>query len=159
MQPGPTSQTEAAHTAGFTLLEMLCVLAVIGLILAIAAPAPNNTSASGLRSLSIATAALLKSDRTAALKTGESIATQVDVDQLVFRSGASNRVLAIPPGVKVSTALARRCDRSATKGTIIFFPDGASCGGVITLERSGDAYEVRVNWYTGLPTTVRISSR
>ena len=135
---------------GFALIEMLCVLAIIGMLAAIILPAiPRATSRAKLESYAIATAALLKADRSAALRRQIQVATQVDAASRSIRSGVSNRVIRLPSDVALDAVLASRCaDRSAGR-SIDFFPSGMSCGGVIALSRPGMGVEVRVNWLTG----------
>jgi general secretion pathway protein H len=136
---------------GFALIEMLCVLAIIGLLAAIILPAvPRATSRAKLESYAVETAALLKADRTAALRRQIQVATQVDAEARSIRSGVTGRVIRFPADVVIDTFLASRCaDRSAGGRSIDFFPSGMSCGGTIALARPGMGYEVRVNWLTG----------
>lgn len=135
---------------GFALIEMLCVLAIIGMLAAIILPAiPRATSRAKLESYAVATAALLKADRSAALRRQIQVATQVDAASRSIRSGVSSRVIRLPNDVVLDAVLASRCaDRSAGR-SIDFFPSGMSCGGVIALSRPGMGVEVRVNWLTG----------
>jgi general secretion pathway protein H len=135
---------------GFALIEILCVLAIIGMLAAIILPAiPRTTTRAKLESYAVATAALLKSDRTAALRRQVQVATQVDAAARSIRSGATGRVIRLPNDVALDAILASRCaDRTAGR-SIDFFPSGMSCGGVIALSRPGMGVEVRVNWLTG----------
>src|ERR1700684_4646175 len=66
----PTRCTEAASRQdGYILLEIVCVLAIIGLLAAIILPAiPRATSRARLEGYAVETAALLKADRNAALR-------------------------------------------------------------------------------------------
>lgn len=136
--------------AGFALIEILCVLAIIGLLAAIILPSvPRATTRARLESYAVETAALLKADRSAALRRHVQITTLVDAEARAIRSGATGRIVRLPNDVTVNTALASRCaDRSAGR-SIDFFPSGMSCGGAIALTRPGIGYEVRVNWLTG----------
>jgi general secretion pathway protein H len=135
---------------GFALIEILCVLAIIGLLAAIILPAiPRATSRARLESYAVETAALLKADRTAALRRRIQVATQVDAATRSIRSGVTGRVIRFPTDVSIDALLAQRCaDRNAGR-SIDFFPTGMSCGGTIALARPGFGYEVRVNWLTG----------
>ncbi len=139
-----------AGTTGFALIEMLCVLAIIGLLAAIILPAiPRATSRAKLESYAMETAALLKADRTAALRRQIQVTTQVDAETRSIRSGVTGRVIRFPADVAIDAYLAARCaDRNAGR-SIDFFPSGMSCGGTIALARPGMGYEVRVNWLTG----------
>ncbi|WP_375414330.1 Tfp pilus assembly protein FimT/FimU [uncultured Bradyrhizobium sp.] len=135
---------------GFALIEMLCVLAIIGLLAAIILPAiPRATSRAKLESYAMQTAALLKADRTAALRRQVQVTTLVDAETRSIRSGVTGRTIRFPADVSLDAYLALRCaDRNAGR-SIDFFPSGMSCGGTIALARPGMGYEVRVNWLTG----------
>jgi general secretion pathway protein H len=140
----------AATTGGFALIEILCVLAIIGLLAAIILPAiPRATSRAKLESYAVETAALLKADRTAALRRQIQVATQVDAQGRSIRSGVTGRVIRFPADVSLDAYLASRCADRAVGRSIDFFPSGMSCGGTIALARPGMGYEVRVNWLTG----------
>jgi len=132
---------------GFTLVEMLCVITILALLAAVAIPAwPRTTSRARLESYAIATAALLKADRNAALRRNSEVATQVSAKSRMVRSGANGRVVRVPDDVDFDALLSARC---AGGSGISFFPSGMSCGGVIALTRQAAGYEVRVNWLTG----------
>ena len=136
--------------AGFALIEIVCVLAIIGLLAAIILPAiPRATTRAKLESYAVQTAALLKADRNAALRGQIQVATQVDADSRSIRSGVTGRVLRLPGDVAVQAILASRCADRLAGHSIDFFPSGMSCGGTIALARPGMGYEVRVNWLTG----------
>ena len=135
---------------GFALIEILCVLAIIGLLVAIILPAiPRATTRSRLESYAVATAALLKADRNAALRRQIPVATQVDAEARSIRSGASGHIIRLPADVSLRTMLASRCADRESGRSIDFFPSGMSCGGVIAMARPGISFEVRVNWLTG----------
>ena len=136
--------------AGFALIEIVCVLAIIGLLAAIILPAiPRATSRARLESYAVQTAAPLKADRSAALRRRIQVATQVDAESRSIRSGVTGRVLRLPGDVAVQAILASRCADRLAGHSIDFFPSGMSCGGTIALARPGMGYEVRVNWLTG----------
>ena len=154
MERQPTSsaaRTKAAAGArGFALIEILCVLAIIGLLAAIILPAiPRTTTRSKLESYAVETAALLKADRNAALRRQARVATEVDAEARAIRSGVSGRIIRLPNDVTMQAMLASRCADRVTGQSIDFFPSGMSCGGTIALLRPGMGYEVRVNWLTG----------
>jgi general secretion pathway protein H len=139
-----------SRSAGFALIEILCVLAIIALLAAIILPAvPRSTTRAKLESLAVQTAAMLKTDRSAALRRHVQVATQVDAPSRLIRSGATGRTLRLPDDVVVEAMLASRCFDRAAGSSIDFFPSGMSCGGVIALARPGMGFEVRVNWLTG----------
>lgn len=136
--------------AGFTLLEIICVLAIIVMLAAIALPAfPRGTSKAMLEAYALETAALLKADRNAAIRRGAAVATDLSAISRTIRSGATGRVLQLPQDVGFNAILASQCERRAAGQAIEFLPSGMSCGGTIFLSRLGTTLEVRVTWLTG----------
>jgi general secretion pathway protein H len=140
----------ASGIEGFTLLEMVCVIAIVAILAAIVVPAlPRGTSRARLESYAIETAAMLMADRNAAIRNRTQITTEVDAPLRIVRSGATGRVIRVPDDVTFDTMLAARCNQRPAGPTIRFFASGMSCGGAIALTRLGVGYEVRVNWLTG----------
>jgi general secretion pathway protein H len=135
---------------GFTLLEMVCVLALIAMMAAVLLPfIPHQTSRSRLQAYALQTATLLKADRNAAIRRGVDVATLVDAGSRSIRSGATADVIRIPDDVRFDALLPQTCNRRAALSTISFFASGMSCGGAIALTRLDAGYEIRVNWLTG----------
>ena len=139
-----------AGERGFTLLEMVCVLAIIALLAAVLLPfIPRETSRSRLQAYALQTATLLKADRNAAITRHTSITTLVDAAGRAIHSGASRTAIRIPDDVRFDALLPQTCRQRAALSSISFFADGMSCGGSIALSRLDTAYEIRVNWLTG----------
>lgn len=137
-------------TVGFTLLEMVAVMAVVALVAAILLPSlPWSTSRQRLGGYAVEAAALLKADRVAAVQRNTLISAQVDAPGHTIRAGSSNRVLVIPADVSFEALLPRTCNERPARSTISFFATGVSCGGTIVLSRLGTGFEIRVNWLTG----------
>ncbi len=135
---------------GFTLLEMVCVLAIIGLLSAVLLPfIPHNTSRSRLQAYALQVATLLKADRNAAVRRGADVATLVDPGSRMIVSGAGKNTLRVPDDVHFDATLPKTCNQKPAFSTISFFANGMSCGGAIALTRFDMGYEVRVNWLTG----------
>jgi general secretion pathway protein H len=144
---------------GFTLLEIVCVLAILAMLAAVLMP--NNlsgTSRPRLEAYALETAAMLKADRTAAVLRRAQIATEVNAPSRFIRSGATGRVVRYPRDVTVEATLPELCHGRPARSTIGFLPSGMSCGGAITLSRLGGGYEIRVNWLTGGTAVVSRSS-
>jgi general secretion pathway protein H len=147
--PAARAETDRGE-AGFALIEILCVLAIIGMLAAIILPAiPRATTRAKLESYAVQTAALLKADRSAALRRHIQVTTRIDAEARAIRSGVTGRILRLPNDVTLDAVLAARCADRIAGHSIDFFPSGMSCGGTIALARPGMGYQVRVNWLTG----------
>jgi len=135
---------------GFTLLEMVCALAIIALMAAVLLPfIPHETSRARLQAYALQVATLLKADRNAAISRSISVATLVDARGRVINSGVSRETIHIPDDVRFDAVLPQTCERQAALSTIRFFANGGSCGGTIALTRFRSNYEIQVNWLTG----------
>ncbi|MGJ4951691.1 prepilin-type N-terminal cleavage/methylation domain-containing protein [Bradyrhizobium sp. HKCCYLS20291] len=135
---------------GFTLLEVVCVIALVAMLAAVALPLlPRNTSRARLHAYALEAASLLKADRNAAIRGGGEMSTLVDAPSRAIRSGATGQAIRIPSDVRFDALLPQTCRRRAVLSTISFFADGTSCGGAVALTGLDSSYEIRVNWLTG----------
>jgi general secretion pathway protein H len=136
--------------AGFTLLEIVCVLAIVALLAAISLPQlPMATSRPRLEAYAIEVAALLNADRNAAVGRRGAVEAVVDAPSRSVRSGSSAQVVQVPEDVDFDALLPQRCNGRPAFSSISFFATGMSCGGTIRLTRLARGVEVRVNWLTG----------
>jgi general secretion pathway protein H len=142
--------SSAGAEDGFTLLEMVCVLAIIGLVAAVLLPSiPRQTSRSRLEAYAIEAATLLKADRNAAIRRSVEVTTRVDAGSRSVRSGANGEIVRLPEDVRFEALLPQNCNNRPVVATISFFASGMSCGGVIALTHLDTSYEIRINWLTG----------
>jgi general secretion pathway protein H len=136
--------------AGFTLIEIVCVLAIIALLASVVLPAfPRATSRPRLEAYALEVAAILTADRSAAIRRHTEIATVLDAGANAIRSGAGGRSARFPRDVVFNALLAQTCNGRDGGSTIAFFANGMSCGGSIGVRRGNVGFEIRVNWLTG----------
>jgi general secretion pathway protein H len=136
--------------AGFTLLELVCVLAIVAMLAAISLPRlPMATSRPRLEAYAFEVAALLKADRNAAVGRRGVVDAAIDAPGRLIRSGSSAQIVHVPDDVDFDALLPQRCNGQPAFSTISFFATGMSCGGTIRLTRLDQGIEVRVNWLTG----------
>jgi general secretion pathway protein H len=148
------------RSAGFTLIEVICVLAIIALLVSLVLPAiPRATSRARLEAYALEVASLLTADRTAAIRRRAEIATALDARSRIIRSGAGAGRIQLPRDVAFDALLAQTCNGRNAGTTIAFFPSGMSCGGTIELRRGNVGYQVRVNWLTGGAEVVSLDAK
>lgn len=146
----PFSRVERGQCArGFTLLEMLAVILLIG----IAAAAVAISVAHGLASARINAAAgelaaSLRATRTQAIVHGQQRVFELNA-QGEFYHGADQREVRLPKGLQLSVTSAASDQTGGQIARIRFFPDGSSTGGRITLRSGQREWHVNVSWLTG----------
>jgi len=142
-----------ARGRGFTMVELLVVMAIAALLLT-AVPPLISAAFPGveLKAAARRTAAALRLARESAIRTGADAALVVDVQERTFAL-TGMRTLSLPSQVHVKLNAASREMLDDRRGAVRFFPDGSSTGGVIILTRDtangGAGYQVGVNWLTG----------
>lgn len=136
---------------GFTLLELLVVLAIMALALAVAQPLIGRT-ADRLRLESAQTALLnaLKTTRAAAIIRGTEAALVIDLNARTFRSPALPAAM-LPAKVELALKVAGLETTDRSHAEIRFYPDGSSTGGDLTLRLEDRVARLCVHWLTGLP--------
>jgi general secretion pathway protein H len=139
-----------ARESGFTLIEMVAVLAIVAMLAALVMPSwPSGTSRPQLEAYALEIAALLKADRRAALRMRSRVETLVSPPTREVVSGAGAGAVRLPEDIAFDAVVAETCAGRENGSTIDFLPSGMSCGGTIALARPGAAIHVRVNWITG----------
>jgi general secretion pathway protein H len=135
---------------GFTLLELLFVLALMVLMLALVPPLlTGSVSGAQLKAAARELAAGLSQARSEAILRQRDAVLVLDVDRRSYQITGTARVFRLPEKLdfKLYTAQSELAGGSA--GAIRFFPDGSSTGGRITVSAGERSFGVDVDWLTG----------
>lgn len=135
--------------AGFTLLEMIVVLAIIGLALALVVPnigqgpgryAVASTARDIAGALRLARDRAITQDRT----------VQFIAEQSAFSVNGDGDLQRVPRGIALGVVGAEREEEpNGRTDTIRFFPDGSSSGGRIDVTGAAAHYSVSIEWLNG----------
>jgi general secretion pathway protein H len=132
----------AADCAGFTLLEMIVVLVILGLALGvIAARGPMRSRGVELRAAAQDLAQSLRAARGQAIAAGSAV--DVRLEPGGFRIG-KGRLHGLP-GMSIAASTLGGEARNAVR----FAPDGSSSGAIIALTDQVSRIRVAVDWLTG----------
>ena len=152
MTDAPRTNARADATAGFTLVEMLVVLAIMALVAAIAAPGlVSNYRTKNLETLAGEITMRLRLSRTSAIATARPKQVVVDLGARAFRFGERD-TLTLPDDVKMTVTTGQETVIADRQTVLTFLPDGSASGMDIALERKGRTARIAVNWLTGLST-------
>lgn len=136
---------------GFSLLEMLVVLVVLGLSLAVASSVLKSHRSPSLSSIGGQILALLSEARLKAITRTTTTAVEINLEEKTFKLLGDNRTLLLPEAFEMVATVGRETIRNGSTGAIIFSPDSTSTGGEITVkDRSGRSIHLVTNWLTGL---------
>lgn len=152
MKTAPRASRRADATAGFTLAEMLVVLAIMAVVAAIAAPGiAGNYRTKTLETLTSEITTRLRLSRTSAIATAKP--RQIILDP---RAGAirfdERDTLILPEDVKMTVTTGEETTVADRQAILTFLPDGSASGMEIDLQRKGQIARIEVNWLTGLST-------
>ncbi len=144
------ARAAARDASGFTLLELLIVLMLMGLITALTIPVfSGSVSTTQLRSAAREVAAGLRLARDQAIAQKSEAVLELDVTGRAFRVLPDPRVHALPAGIDIKLFTAQSDLVNDRVGAIRFYPDGGSNGGRVTLAAGERKYDVDVDWLTG----------
>lgn len=138
------------NARGFTLLEMLIVLTLMGLLVAIVIPMfGNGVSTTELKSDARAVAAGLRQARGQAIAQRGEAVLMLDLGAHSFSVPPDPRVHKLAQQLELKLFTAQSDLVNDNVGAIRFFADGGSNGGRITLASGERKFNVDVDWLTG----------
>jgi general secretion pathway protein H len=158
-EPGagsPLTLPAAAKSGGFSLIELLVVLAVLGfvLVLVLGYRAPWSSGLS-LQATAGELASGLRLARSQAIADNRPVAFALDLAGHRYRVGG-DPPRNLPPKLSVGLVTVNGEKRSGVAGDIRFNPDGSSTGGRITLADGDRKLAVGVDWLTGRVTVADV---
>lgn len=135
--------------SGFTLIELIVALAVASLAVSLVPVGFSKLSdAVSYRSAVHEILAGLKAARVLAIREGRSVAFSLDVESASYRV-EGGRSGTLPGGLDLGMIVGRSADGSQS-GRIVFYPDGSSTGGSVSIGRqAGNGTRLRVDWLLG----------
>ena len=137
---------DTKSSAGFTLVELLVVMGIMGLVLVVVVNARPKVAATRIAVTARAVGATLQLARAQAMASNTEMVFRIDTDRLQF--GLPRAMHSLPKGMTVAMTVAE-AERVENVGGIRFFPDGQSSGGEIALTLDGRSARIAVNWLTG----------
>ena len=138
-----SSAGSAGHpAAGFTLLELMVVLAILGLALAIVpANLMNATGAQALKADVRTVISGLRYARTRAIAANEPVALVIDPQAAQLSLDGRQQIGVLSKSTRLGAA--------NQPIAVQFYPDGGSSGGELLLSYEEEEYRLTVNWLTG----------
>lgn len=142
--------------SGFSLLEMLVVIMIIALTAVISFASMHVRKSDRSVGFTVREVAhLAQAIRIEAISKNRRLPLNIDIQRRVVSDGAGKRQVIIPESMDVEFLTGKSLVRSTEAASIVFFPDGSSSGGAVTLsDRAGETFTLRVPWTTGIATIV-----
>jgi general secretion pathway protein H len=135
---------------GFSLLELLIVLAISSAVVALAAPRLTGTMDHlQLKRLSREMAAALRTTREIAISKGQDALWTLDLKQHHYQYGKQNKIVPFSQDIHIKLTTASKEQITDDIANIRFYPDGSATGGEVVLTQGQLGYTIQINWLTG----------
>jgi len=136
---------------GFTLIELMVVLFIVVIgFTAIGMRLSSGSDSTEHKGVARDVVSALRYARGQALMTHQETTVTFDLAENSYKVSERDTVYPIPQTIDVSLVTGQKELSGEGQGSVRFFPDGSSSGGRVTLERSGRALKIDINWLTGL---------
>ena len=139
-----------ARDAGYTLLELMVVLAILSLAAALVLPRIGaGGESAALRSAALQLAAGLRATRTEAMSAAQETSLILDVAQRRYWADGAVKARSLPNGIAMVTGHSPGKPIAADRAVVLFRPDGSASGGWIGLQSKTQTAGITVDWLTG----------
>ena len=141
----------SAGADGFTLVELLVVMAILAAVVLMVAPVTSRLVAPQvLRTTASDLAALLRQTRAAAVRSGLEHTMSIDLAARSYWSEGIAPARQLPSGLGLELLLPSGGDGTASGvRRIRFQPSGGASGGRIVLRQGARAVQLDIDWLTG----------
>ena len=143
---------ESREIAGFTLLEMLVVMSIIGLAAYVSFVSLRLLSDRvDLKEINAGIARMAQLARLAAINENSQAELLFDLDGGTVTLSKGARPFYLPKSIQAEVLTGAELVRAEHMASIIFLPDGSSSGGEVRLSNAvGNSSTLRINWLTGV---------
>ena len=149
-----TSGNRGKVAKGFSLIEILIVLVIAVIIMGVVGPRiSSGTSSVKFRSITKEVASGLRYARMKSISENRKVEFTVNLEQHFYQIGDENKSYPIPEDIEITLVTAASQVIGEEQGSIIYFPDGSSSGGRITLGTEQHKRLIDINWLTGMVDT------
>lgn len=139
-----------SEIAGFTLIEMLLVMTLMGLLMALVVPAfLEMMPGVKLHRSAVQLAAALRSARSTAVLRASETSVEIDQEQGEYGIEGAGRRYKLGGRIRWMDADFAPAPAADEMQRIRFFPHGGSSGAAFALENDDHRYQIRVDWLTG----------
>jgi general secretion pathway protein H len=151
------SGSAAMRRNGFTMMELLIVLAIMALVSAIVVPQimGSGVSTGALRGGARELAAGLRYARSEAVARRRETFVAIDLAGRRFKVADDPAEHQLPKDAELKLFTAQADLVNDTTGAIRFYPDGGSNGGRITIASGERKYDIDIDWLTGRVTILQ----
>ena len=147
------------RNGGFSLIELVAVIILIGIALSVVSMAFNKSLDSAkVQAASRDLVAALRYTRGQAIVKGEQTALDIDLQNNTYQA-PGRALVKLPQTMHMSLLTADSEQTSATSGRIRFFADGGSTGGHISVYMGQREWRINVSWLTGQVVREEVAAR
>lgn len=142
---------------GFTLLELLVVLVLLGIISVLVAPSVGGSlQAARLKTEARGLLVVLREQRGQAISQGQPITLNFTAEGEYYH--LENKQVDLPSGIEVilqtsggdgDKPMPAELMSGIAPNSVVFYPDGSSSGGVLQVSLEDAVRYIRIDWLTG----------